>query len=360
MELRSGAARVSVTVSGAPKGERLLWFELPAEWAHAVALDRVDAFVTALVPLAIARGENIEARGQITERLAHGLEHVVLPVLKTLFSPGAQTRIEADGFAPPLPTQPRGVAAGFSAGIDSFATICDHLVNERCPSYRITHLLFNNVGSHGFQDLAAASRLFELRYERVKTFAEQAALPMLRVDSNAHAFIPWSFRETHPLMNGAVALLLQPLFGKFLYSSSYKFGDCALAAASRDIATAEPVLLPALSTDSLECLSTGGRYSRIEKTRLVAQYAPSHDWLNVCVDADGDGRNCSVCLKCSRTLLTLELLGEAEKFARVFDLAKFAAERDKFIRERVLPAKPPTLEAEILAFAREVKAPWAV
>jgi hypothetical protein len=360
LEQGPNCVRISVRVSSTAFGERLLWYEIPAPWADAVAADRLDAFVVALIPFAFARGEQIVARGNISERLFHGIEHVILPVMRTMFDPGAKTRVEADGFATRCFTSASGVATGFSAGVDSFATICDHFVNERCPSYRVTHLLFNNVGSHGFQDLEAAARLFELRYHRVKTFADEVGLPMLRINSNAHAFIPWSFRQTHPLMNASVALLLQPLFGKLFYSMSYKFADNVAAELSKDISAAEAVLLPALSTDSLQCIAAGGRYTRIEKTRLISNYPPAFDWLNVCVDAEGDGRNCSVCLKCCRTLLTLELLGESHKFSRVFDLAKFAAAREQFIRDHVIHAVPPALEAEILALARELKQPWAM
>lgn len=359
LEQNAERVRISARVSSSAFGERLLWFEVPNRWADAIAADRLDAFVAALIPFAIARGEDIVARGNVSERLYHSIEHTILPIVKLLFNPRAKTRVDADEFAAACFPHASGVAAGFSAGVDSFATICDHFVNERCPSFRLTHLLFNNVGSHGFQDLEAAARLFELRYQRVKPFADQIGLPMVRVNSNAHAYIPWSFRQTHPLLNGSVALLLQPLLGKFFYSMSYKFADNSTPELAEDISAAEAVLVPALSTESLQCIASGGRCTRVAKTRLISNYQPAFEWLNVCVDAEGDGRNCSVCLKCCRTLLTLELLGEAEKFSRVFDLNKFAAARERFIHDHVINARPPALEAEILALACELKQPWA-
>jgi hypothetical protein len=42
-----------------------------------------------------------------------------------------------------------GVVTSFSAGIDSFCTIHDHLIADVPPHFRLTHLVFSNVGSKG-------------------------------------------------------------------------------------------------------------------------------------------------------------------------------------------------------------------
>ena len=79
---------------------------------------------------------------------------------------------------------------------------------------------------------------------------------------------------------------------------------------------------------------------------MVAAYEPSHRYLNVCVDPSFEGRNCSVCFKCCRTLLTLELLGVADLYKETFDLEKFRRVRNRYVL-KVLRYKRGSFEAEI-------------
>ena len=86
--------------------------------------------------------------------------------------------------------------------------------------------------------------------------------------------------------------------------------------------------------------------SRVEKTALVATYEPSRRYLNVCVDSAFEGRNCSVCFKCRRTMLTLELLGLDHLYGQVFDFGKFAKVRRRYLKEIILHY-PHSFEQEI-------------
>jgi hypothetical protein len=115
-----------------------------------------------------------------------------------------------------------------------------------------------------------------------------------------------------------------------------------------------------LSTETLDSISTGGQLSRVEKTKLVAGYEMSRRFLNVCVDPSSEGRNCSTCIKCCRTLLTLDLFGLAERYSEAFDLKRFAQVRQRYIKKEVLRAPKGGFEYEILELAREIcKEPWA-
>jgi hypothetical protein len=72
--------------------------------------------------------------------------------------------------------------------------------------------------------------------------------------------------------------------------------------------------------------------------------------LDVCVRNDRAG-NCSTCKKCVRTLLTLEIAGLQERYARVFDFEAYRRERHWRVA-RIL-RKNLAMSLEIKALARE-------
>lgn len=241
------------------------------------------------------------------------------------------------------------VGTGFSGGIDSFSVVCDHVTQSANSSYQLTHFLFNNVGSHGAG--GDGRRLFHQRYEKLKGFPNEIGLPFIPVDSNLADLLPLDFQMTHTTRNMSVVLLLQKLLGKYLYASTFKYKDCYVAK-TYDMAYADPAAVHLLSTETLEAISTGCQYSRVDKSRVVSSFEPSHRFLNICVNADAEGKNCSVCWKCCRTLLTFELLGVLEKYGDVFDLDAYSAQKPDYVYRSL--SNPDALFNEILGLADDV------
>lgn len=232
-------------------------------------------------------------------------------------------------------------------------------MNEPWPNYRISHFLFHNVGSHGETDSQQARTLFHQRYHRLQEYPDAVGVPFVPVDTNIHELVPIEFVKTHITLNASVPLVLQNHFRRYFYASDHKNEDCGVNATDA-IGRFAPFAFHQLSSETLDCISTGSQLSRVEKTRLIAGYDMSYRFLNVCVDPSAEGRNCSVCIKCCRTLLTLDLLGVAEKYSEVFDLRRFRQVRRRSIDERVMRAPPRGYEYEILELAREIcREPWA-
>ena len=73
--------------------------------------------------------------------------------------------------------------------------------------------------------------------------------------------------------------------------------------------------MPHLSSARLTTRTTGHE-SRLEKTRMVAGLPSDlRQFLDVCIsEQHGPSTNCSRCEKCMRTMLTLEILGQADSF----------------------------------------------
>lgn len=351
----NGDARLAAKIAVDDGPPRELWFSLPAEHAAWFAQDRCDGFVVGLLLQAMERNENIVTEAPMSSRLWHSLTHSYIPLMAQAFpNRHAIEIIPAQLVTEAKPA--RGVATGFSAGIDSFAAVVRHWVQEKSAEFRVSHFLFHNVGSHGPASPEAERQVFRQRYELVQPFAREIGIPTVPVDSNlAHVF-PINFLTMHHALNAAVLLTLQNQFVRYYYASTYKFSDCGVDRTD-DVARFDPLAFHLFSTESLDCVSTGCELSRVEKTKLVAGYEPAHRYLNVCVDAAFAGRNCSVCFKCRRTMLTLELLGLDHLYAKVFDFGKFARVRRSYLKEIILH-KPHSFEAEIAETFYAPRSPW--
>ena len=336
--------RVRVETSAGPN---TLWYSVPEQFADLIT-DSCDAPLAALLIPAMARGEDIHVAGKLSERLLYTLsgpyqrlmQHVIPALRQVRIHPAEIQSVIHKGSA---------VATGFSAGIDSFCVLADHYYSKVPAAFKVTHLLFNNVGSHGSG--AGGERLFRARYARTAPVAAQIGLPLVRINSNVDTYYgkPLDFQRTHTPRNASVALLLQRGVGRYLYASTFDYTH-AFVGATYDMAYCDAIALPLLSTEVLDALSVGSEYTRVEKTLRVAAATNSHNVLDVCTHPDRAG-NCSECWKCMRTLLTLEIAGLLESYSASFDLDTYARRRNKYIRE-VLVSDEPLLR-EIVHFAKQ-------
>jgi hypothetical protein len=321
----SGTARISAEFEYSGQ-RRALWYEVPAQYAEGLTPERSDAFLMALLPLAMKQGEDIRCEAPVSEKLFYNLTRYCMHIL-TLVMPELQpVGITPAGLDSSRLAEARGgVVTAFSGGVDSFCVLADHLFGNVLAGYRVTHLIFNNVGAFG----AGGRALFNARHANLAPFASEVGLPFIKVDSNLDEVLPVSFVKTHTIRNASAVLTLQKLFGRYLYASGVAYGDCQVNCAP-DVAYVDPLLVPLLSTEATECIPTGSQYSRVEKTEKVTTIELSRRHLNVCA-SHASGGNCSVCWKCMRVQLTLEILGKLHLYAQVFDMAKYQERRADYI-----------------------------
>jgi hypothetical protein len=115
-----------------------------------------------------------------------------------------------------------------------------------------------------------------------------------------------------------------------------------------------PLQFILLSTETLECISTGSEFSRLEKTLKMSKVPDAHNWLNVCISPDvTTGKNCSVCPKCCRTLLTLEVLGITDEFKNVFNLDKWQRIRRRYVITGLAAIDKDPYIKEIVSYAEK-------
>jgi len=82
------------------------------------------------------------------------------------------------------------------------------------------------------------------------------------------------------------------------------------------------------STEGLEIVDDGGRFSRLEKTRRIAHHPLVRRSLRVCWENPGGAYNCGRCRKCLMTMAALEALGVRKKitsFPAEFDLGAMSS-----------------------------------
>lgn len=334
--------RVNVEMSGR---ERTLWYRLPLQFSSMVS-ERADAAVVALIIPAMAQGGKLKVGGRVSERLFYNLSRSYGSVLGRMLPGLSSVDLQVEDLEAST-AHVCGVATGFSGGIDSFSLLAGHLNRSTPESFKITHLLFNNVGSHGLESSGAA--LFQERYRRLLPATEELGLPFIPVDSNLAEFYDgFTFQQTHTPRNASVALLLQNGIGRMLYASTFGYTDTKVSP-TYDIAYADPISLPLLSTETMDIIAGDTHLSRVDKTLLTAKTSLAQRYLDVCV-MDG-ARNCSHCWKCMRTMLTLDIAGQLPLFADVFDIPLYFNLRSTYLLE-VASSTDPLLR-EVAAFADE-------
>ena len=331
------------------QGNRTLWYSLDKSFSDLLC-DSGDAALLGMLIPAMLAGEDIHIQGAVSELLYYNVSGPLQQAIQIIIPSLKKIKIIAEEIDCEQPKRAKGVITGFSAGIDSYCAMADHYYSDVTEAFKVTHLLFNNVGSHG----VGGEALFRERSDRLAPHAQALGLPLLIVNSNLHEFYcpEIGFQRTHTLRNTSVALLLQQGIGRYLYASSFSYADTSIGE-SYDISMSDAVLVPMLSTAMLNAMPTGAQYSRVEKTLRVAEVPDSYTALDVCLGPENasSSANCGKCYKCLRTLNTLEIAGYLDRYESVFDMKNYKRYRSKGFMKILITKKP--LSAEVRAYAKE-------
>jgi hypothetical protein len=344
-ENKQAIYRVQVEFAGDTKA---LWYSVDESFESLLS-SLCDAPLVALLIPAMVSGEDIYVDGPLSERLFYNLSASMQSLLQCTNPSFHKVNIEAPHLCNDQ-ARASGVATGFSGGIDSYSVLADHYATETPEGHKITHLLFNNVGSHG----KGGEKLFHERYERLLPAAERMGLPFVMINSNLESFYSrdLEFHQTHTLRNASVAHALQNGIGRYMYASAYGYSD-VFVGPTPYIAYTDTISLPLLSSDAVDLFSVGSQYNRVEKTLGVAEFVDSYKSLDVCVAFHNDNgyANCSACWKCLRTLATLEIGGYLDRYSEAFDLNTYKQHRDQYFS--TLLDSSDSFSREIVDFAKE-------
>lgn len=311
-----------------------LWFGTSKDYYDYLVTENVDAFLVGLLLLAMQKGEDIEIKAPVSARLYYQLKHYMIPALSKVFPSWKKINIIANEINENNLCTENASATGITAGVDSFAAVCEHY-NE-IGDFKLKYLTFFNAGSHGDFGGDKSRELFFDRLEFVKPIGEKLNLPIIYIDSNISEILGMEFVKTHTFRTIACALTLQKLIKFYQHASSDRLDFYILLdsySSNYDLLT-----LPMLSTESTTFYNSNSQYNRVEKTRLIAGFPYTYDYLNVCLASNDTGKvdNCSECEKCLRTQLTLDLLGKLHLYKNSFDMQKYQVKKNEYIAHVIL------------------------
>lgn len=326
----------------------ILWYEVKKKYEEYLAVERADAFVVGLFLLAFEKGTDIQVLGPLSERLYYNLNTYLLPITADVrnYNP---IKIHCDQIESTSLKNSGAVGTGLSCGIDSFSTICSHM--DDCPNnYQITHFTFFNVGSNGSLGGEKANALFKKRVAMVKPCADELGKELITVDSNISEILQLNFYESHSYRNASACLALQKLFHVYYYSSNYSLKYFELKPNS--CGHYDTFNMNMLSNETINLYSTCPYHTRVEKTKMVANYKPATKYLNVCTV---DGENCGSCDKCVRTLITIEILGKLKEFESIFNMENYYKMRSRFLARVIANKKKDDYMKEIYDEIQDVR-----
>lgn len=303
-------------------GTGVLWFSVDEKFKDNLCVDRSDAFLVSMLHYAMSTGSDVQCEAPVSSTLLYNIRTEVIPHLCT--GKFKSIKVEADAIDTSYATHDCA-ATGMSCGIDSFFTLWMHQKEGIPESYRIKYLTFFNVGAINaiFSDEISLARRNELMLKVSREKAAQAqrvadacGMELVFVNSNISDYYRGMLVNSAHYRNCGTAMLLSGLWNKYYYSSAGFDVDEVKLKLTDDPAYHEEYLLPCLSNGTIRLYPAGHAYTRIEKTRILADFPLAQQYLNVC-DRD---ENCGKCLKCKRTIASLVALGKLDNFQTRFDV----------------------------------------
>lgn len=327
-EDNSAILETNLSIDG---NKQKLWFKVDKKYKDYLCFERSDAYVIAVLNFAMRNNHDIKCEVPITEELFYNLEKYFIDALAQSNKNFYRTKIFAECSADALSCA-GAVGTGISCGVDSLHSVASQ-TGLKYGKHNITHLTFNNVGSHGEGE--KAEKLYQERINRPRQFAEEYGFEFVESDSNLADVIKQNHFKTHTYSSLFPVFCLQKLYSVYYYASGgYKYNEYTLIDSPLLCSGAyEHFSLPLFSTKSLRIYSEGEGMTRMTKLRRIATYEPSYKYLNVCLVTN---YNCGKCEKCVRTILGLDAIGALEKYANVFDVDNYFLYKQWYLKQMLL------------------------
>ena len=313
---------------------KTLWFEFDESYAKYVVKDRCDAFLVALLPIALRKKKDIICNSTVSEELLHNIRTVLIPSLVKGSPNLYKTRVSADSNKKRI-ISAEAVGTGLALGPNSFHIISTYTEAEY-PVYRLTHLLINDYTDKmsvkdDFKDKKNLHISDNIQVLKAIDYAQELELPYIHVKTNLLSEFDINYHQDHMYVNISSALILQKLFKTYFYGSTgWDYNHFSVKNADvRDCSVYGALLAEVLSTSNFMVKLEGGDKDMLEKLEDIVHYAPAQRLLHNCIK--DDDKNCNVCYKCKRTLLALEAIDKTDYFSQVYDVEYFKNNKRSYL-----------------------------
>ncbi len=298
-DLRREPGELSFEARLAGVDPRRIWFRSETE-----VTPSADAALAACLMPAMRHGGSLEIEEPVSPRLLRQQREyqAIQRAWSFDWAYGEEPLREVEVEAPPrdqAPSSPSGrVAAFFSGGVDSFATI---LANPE-----VTDLVFIR-GVDILPRLSHQDGLADRVEARLREAAGELEMPLHVVETNirdlADPLIRWECYFSNPLL--AVSHFFAPLFDRVLIT-----GDTDH---ETQPAIGTSLLIDHLwSSEELQVEDFGGRLNREQRIALIADHPVVRRTLRTCWENPDGAYNCGRCRKCTLTMISLEAIGKRQ------------------------------------------------
>lgn len=308
-----------------------IWFSVDKEYEQYLCYERSDAYVIAVLNYAMRNGHDISCEAPLTEELYYNLDKYLIDAIKE-YNPDFYRPIITAPISSDLLPCAGGVGTGISCGVDSLHALASQ-TDLKFLNHNITHLTFNNVGSHGEGE--RAKELFKKRLVLPQKFAKEYGFKLIISDSNLMDVVEQNHFKSHTYSSMFPVFCLQKLYSVYYYASSgYRYHEFRLLdLPGSSCGSYEMLSLPLFSTRNLRIYSEGEGKTRMQKVSKIVNYPPSYKYLNVCLS---DGKNCGKCEKCVRTLLGIDALGKLDLYSEVFDVEYYRNNKSWYLTQLLI------------------------
>lgn len=246
-----------------------LYFRVEHTQEKYLCKGRADAFVVAVLPLALRHNQSIVCEDAISERLHYQLNEYFIPTLTFEKGEEEPISIQAEPESEAYPNQ-GAVGTVFSNDVHSLYTILQS--GKECK-YPLSHIAVFNPGMfEGKRDA------FQERCSLAVRLARKLDLQMVSVDTNFCQVLQERFLNVRTYWNLACALALQGLFSVYLIPAVYAASQFKVDLG--DSARYDLLTTMCVCTESMSVYLSGSEVKYGEKLPLIQEWDSTGKWKN--------------------------------------------------------------------------------
>lgn len=275
-----------------------LWFKVPERYEPLVT-DSCDPFLLAVIFHLLKVNADLHIHGSVSTSLLRNLEEfqsVWICCRPTWYMP---VNITADIESNEVVSQSRDPSIlAFSGGADSCFTAWRHHRGQ-CGRSRCD--IQAAVMVHGFDIGLDEPEVFQNAFKKARRITESIGVDLLPVATNLTQ-LDAHWGDSHGAAVVSCLTLVGKRFGSGLIAGSSPYNEPIFPWGS------SPVTDWMLGSDRFRIIHDGAAYIRREKMRAIANWPEAMRNLRVCWEGARHDRNCGICEKCIRTVLSFRVM----------------------------------------------------